>query len=151
MEKWRWWWLRTWTISLVTPKIKRRSRGSPLSLKESLGDMGDDNYYTGVPTLSEADEPQTTEGGEYILKFPYREAAGALMWTAKMAYPDIACVVRTVARLWENPGLAQDKKPLLKGIQYLIHTNEWGITYGEQGCELSMEASTDSEFWGLPG
>ena len=28
----------------------------------------------------------------------------------------------------------------------MLHTKEWGITAGEQGCELSMEASTTRNF-----
>ena len=39
-------------------------------------------------------------------KFPYREALGALMWTATMTRPDIAYAVRAVARFW-NPVQAQ--------------------------------------------
>ena len=38
-----------------------------------------------------------------MLKFPYREAVGALMWTATMAWPEIACAVRAVARFWKQP------------------------------------------------
>ena len=41
-----------------------------------------------------------------MLKFPYREASGALMWTTTITRPDIAWAVRAVARFW-NPGLAQ--------------------------------------------
>ena len=57
---------------------------------------------SGVPTLSQADEPQT-------LKFPCREAVGSLMWVATMTRPDIASAVRTVARFCENPGLAHKR------------------------------------------
>ena len=32
------------------------------------------------------------------------------------------------------------------GIHYLLHANEWGITFGEQGCGLSMEVSTTGNF-----
>ena len=78
-------------------------------------------------------------------KFPYREAVGALMWTATMIRPDIACAVRAVARFCENPGPAH-KKAVMKIFQYLIHTKEWEITYGGQGCGLCMEAYTDSDF-----
>ena len=53
--------------------------------------------------------------------FPYREAAGALMWTATMTRPDIACAVRAVARFCENPGPAH-KKAVMKILQYLLHT-----------------------------
>ena len=78
-------------------------------------------------------------------KFPYREAVGALMWTATMTRPDIACAVRAVVRFCESPGPAH-KKAVTKIFQYLLHTKEWGITYGGQGCGLCMEAYMDSDF-----
>ncbi|CAN0435295.1 unnamed protein product, partial [Ascophyllum nodosum] len=78
-------------------------------------------------------------------KFPYREAVGALMWTATMTRPDIACAVRAVARSCKNSGPAH-KKAVMKIFQYLIRTKEWEITYGGQGCGLCMEAYTDSDF-----
>ena len=68
-----------------------------------------------------------------------------LMWTATMTLPDIACAVRAVARFCENPGPAH-KKAVTKILQYLLHTKEWGITYGGQGCGLCMQAYTDSDF-----
>ena len=99
---------------------------------------------SGVPTLSKLDEPRNPEEKEEMIKFPYREAAGALMWTATMARPDIACV-RAVARFCENSGPAH-KKAVMKILQCLLHTKEWGITYGEQDCGLCIEAYTDSDF-----
>ena len=103
-----------------------------------------------MPTLSKADEPRNPEEEEEMRKFPYRKAVGALMWTATMTRPDIACAVRAVARFCENPGPAH-KKAVMKIFQYLLHTKEWGITYCGQGCGLCMEAYTDSDFWSLPG
>ena len=100
---------------------------------------------SGVPTLSKADEPQNPEEKEDTRKLPYREAAGALMWTATMTRPDITCAVRAVARFCENPRPAH-KKAVMKILQYLFHTKEWGITYSGQGCGLCMEAYTDSDF-----
>ena len=76
---------------------------------------------SGVPTLSKADEPRNPEEKEEIRKFPYREAVGALMWTATMTWPDIACAVRAVARFCENLGPAH-KKAVMKIFQYLLHT-----------------------------
>ena len=38
---------------------------------------------------------------EYMLKFLYPEAAGALMWTATIIQSDITCAVRAVARFWK--------------------------------------------------
>ena len=68
---------------------------------------------SGVPTLSKADEPRNPEEKEELRKFPYREAVEALMWTATMTRPDIACAVRAVARFCENPGPAH-KKAVMK-------------------------------------
>ena len=62
-----------------------------------------------MPTLSKADEARNPEEKEEMRKFPYREAVGALMWTATMTRPDIACAVRAVARFCENPGPAHKK------------------------------------------
>ena len=98
-----------------------------------------------VPTLSKADEPRNSEEKEEMRKFPYREAVGALMWMATMTRPDIACAVRAVARFCENPGPVH-KKAVMKILQHRLHTEEWGITYGEQGCGLCTEAYTDSDF-----
>ena len=57
-----------------------------------------------------------------MLKFLYREAGGALMWTATITRPDIACAVRAVAGFIKNTGLAH-KKALLKVMYYLFRTN----------------------------
>ena len=76
---------------------------------------------SGVPTLSKADEPKNSEEKEEMREFPYREAMGALMWTATMTRPDIACTVRAVARFCENSGPAH-KKAVMKILQYLLHT-----------------------------
>ena len=100
---------------------------------------------SGVTTLSKADEPQNPEEKEEMRKFAYRKAVGALMWTATMTRPDIACAVRAVARFCENPGPAH-KKEVMKILQFLLHTKEWGITYGGQSCGLCMEAYRDSDF-----
>ncbi|CAM9245554.1 unnamed protein product, partial [Ascophyllum nodosum] len=100
---------------------------------------------SGVPTLSKADEPQNAEEEEEMRKFPYRKAVGALMWTATMTRSDIACAIRAVGRFCENPGPAHNKA-VMKILQYLLHTKEWGITYGGQGCGLCVEAYTDSDF-----
>ena len=84
---------------------------------------------SGVPTLSKADELRNPEKKEEMRKLLYREAGGVLMRTVTMTRPDIACVVRAVARFCENPGPAH-KKAVIKILQYLLHTKEWGITYG---------------------
>ena len=52
-----------------------------------------------VPTLSNADELQTSEEKGDMSEFSYRKIVGALMWPAVMTRPDIACGVRTMARV----------------------------------------------------
>ena len=47
---------------------------------------------SGVPT-------RNPEGIEEMMKFPYREAVGAPMWTATMTRLDIACAVRAMANV----------------------------------------------------
>ena len=100
---------------------------------------------SGVPTLSKADESRNPEEQEEMRKLPYREAVGALMWTATMTRSDTTCTVRAVARFCENPGPAH-KKAVMEILQYLLHTKEWRITYGGQGCGLCMGAYTDLTF-----
>ena len=91
---------------------------------------------SGVSTLSKADEPRNQDE---------KEEMRALMWTATMTRPDIACAVRAMARFCENPGPAH-KKAVMKILQYILHTKEWGITYGGQACGLCMEAYSDLDF-----
>ena len=75
---------------------------------------------SGVPTLSKVDEPQIPEEKVETLKFRYREAVRALMWTATMTLPDFACAVRAVARFYENPGLAHKKTALKVCLGYSV-------------------------------
>ena len=56
------------------------------------------------------------------------------------------CVRRTRCDpVLQNPGPAH-KKAVMEILQYLLHTQEWEITYGGQDCGLCMEAHTDSDF-----
>ena len=102
---------------------------------------------SGVPTLSKLDKLQASEEKESIVKIPYREAVEARMWTVTTTRPYIACAVRAVTGCCEDPGLAHDKKALLKVMHYLFLTKKWRFTYyGGQGYRFNMEAYTDSDF-----
>ena len=69
--------------------------------------QGGHQLLRGCQPFLQVNESQTPEEEEEdMLKLPYREAFGALMWTATMTRPDIACAVRAVAKFW-NPGLTQ--------------------------------------------
>ena len=75
----------------LTPQRVRGLRGTfklpgrPILYVESMVKRFDVKKATkipaasGVPTLSKADEPRNPEEKEYVRKFPYREAVGALM------------------------------------------------------------------------
>ena len=93
---------------------------------------------SGMPTLSKADEPRNPEEKEKMRNFPYREAVGALMWTATMTRPAIACAVRAAARFCEKPGPAH-MKAVMKILQYLLRTKEWGITYSRQAVDSAWK------------
>ena len=93
---------------------------------------------SGVPTLSKADEPQNPEEKEEMRKFPYREVVGALMWTATMTRPDIACTVHAVARFCENPGPAH-KKAVMKILQHLFTRNNGGLRTVDKGVDSAWK------------
>ena len=57
--------------------------------------------YSRVPALSKRTSRKLQRRKGDMLKFPYREAIGALMWTETTIRPDIACAVRAVARFWK--------------------------------------------------
>ena len=75
------------------------------------------------------------------MKSPYREAVGAVMWTASMKRPDIGCAVRAVARFWVpwTGALLNDGDV---GHNHLLRTKKWATTFREQDCGLSTKAST---------
>ena len=84
-----------------------------------------------------------------MLKFPYRDAIGRLMWTSTMTRPDIGCVVRTVAgsvKLWT---VAQRS-----GVEgRAIPAPHEGM--GNQSCTGSSAIDSEwrrhgLEFWSLP-
>ena len=121
-----------------------------LGQKFKLKDMGDTGYYMDCH-ITKNRKARELKLDQYLYvesmakRFPYREAVGALMWTATMTRPDIACDVRAVARFCKNAGPAH-KKAVMKILQYLLHTKEWGITYGGQDCGLCIEAYASLDF-----
>ena len=78
--------------------------------------------------LSVADSPTTDEDRENMLKFPYRQAVGSLIWLASGTRPDIAYAVSQVARFNANPGIAH-WKAVVKIFRYLQGTINMGIKY----------------------
>ena len=54
------------------------------------------------------------------------------MWTSTLTRPNLSSAVCTVAKSFENLGMAQSKAAI-KILQYVRRTPERGITYGEDG------------------
>ena len=67
----------------------------------------------GYQPFLQVNKPQTPKEEVDMFKFPYWEAMGALMSTAMITRPDIACAVRAVARFCKNPRPAH-KKAVMK-------------------------------------
>ena len=93
---------------------------------------------SGAPTLSKADEPRNPKEKEEMRTFPYREAVGALMWTASMTRPDIACAVRAVAKFCGNPGRAH-KKAVMKILQYSFTRKNGGLRTVDRAVDSAWE------------
>ena len=103
---------------------------------------------SGVPTLSQSGWI-ANPGAKEDVKFPYREAVGALVWMTTMIQSDIAAQYV----LW--PGSTLDwriKKALLKIIYYLFTRRESG---GSRMVSRAMNSAwrrpRAQTFWSLPG
>ena len=100
-------------------KARKLKLGKYLYVKSMVERFGLNNASripasSGVPTLSKANESQAQEEEENMLTFPYQKVLGALMRTATMTPPDIACAVRAVATFYENPRPAHGEKVVFK-------------------------------------
>ena len=83
-----------------------------------------------LPTtaLSISDSPTTDEEKEMMLKFPYRQAVGSLLWLAGGTRPDISYSVSQVARFNANPGI-EHWKAVVKLFRYLQGSINMGIKF----------------------
>ena len=78
--------------------------------------------------LTMSDSPITPEDKESMLKFPYRQAVGSLLWLAGGTRPDISYSVSQVARFNANPGL-EHWKAVVKIFRYLQGSITMGIKF----------------------
>ena len=78
--------------------------------------------------LSTVDCPKTEEEKEAMVKFPYRQAIGSLLWLAGGTRPDLSYAVAQVARFSSNPGIVH-WKAIVKIFRYLQGTINLGIKY----------------------
>ena len=84
------------------------------------------------------------EEGEPGGDWPYREAAGSLMWLSTMTKPDICNAVRAVARHSHNP-TERHWKAGLKIMEYLHGTSFFGLTF-VRGSGLDLNACSDADY-----
>jgi len=78
--------------------------------------------------LTTADSPSLEEDREAMLKFPYRQAVGSLIWLTSGTRPDISYAVSQVARFSSNPGIIHWKANV-KIFRYLQGTINLGIKF----------------------
>ena len=78
--------------------------------------------------LSLNDSPTTDDEKEQMIKFPYRQAVGSLLWVASGTRPDISYSVSQVARFNSNPGIIH-WKAIVKIFRYLQGTINLGIKF----------------------
>jgi len=78
--------------------------------------------------LTTADCPTTETEKEEMLKFPYRQAVGSLIWLSSGTRPDISYAVAQVARFSANPGIVH-WKAVVKIFRYLQGTIKLGIKF----------------------
>jgi len=90
--------------------------------------------------------PKTEEERGEMLKYPYRELVGKLMYLATCTWPDIAFTVRELTKFMSNYGCEhwQAAKHLLR---YLQGTRSLGIIYGHKDEAFPLfKGFTDSDW-----
>ena len=102
---------------------------------DSLVERFDIKYKSQIPASIEFDlgpKRSDKKDGDW----PYKQAVGGFLWISGMARPDIASVVRAVARHAHNPA-ARYWKAVRKIIAYLKGTKDLGVVF-RRGGELKL-------------
>ena len=76
--------------------------------------------------------------------WPYKQAAGGLLWISGMTRPDIASTVRAVARHAHNPA-ARHWKVVRKIVAYLKATKDLGVVF-RRGGDLKLSLFADADY-----
>jgi len=97
-------------------------------------------------SLTIKDCPSLDEEVKEMMKIPYREALGSLIWLQVAIRPDLAFTVGLLARFVHNPG--KEHWRALKYIMgYMKGTIGYRITY-QAGGDLNPIGYVDSDFAG---
>lgn len=81
---------------------------------------------------------------ETVVKFPYREAIGSLLFLCSVSRPDIAYAVNILSRYINNPS-QQHVNAVKRVIRYLVNTKNVCIRYGESNDLIGY---SDADFAG---
>ena len=92
--------------------------------------------------LTTEQSPTSTAEHAMMRNKPYREAVGALNWTALTTCPNITFAVTTVTRFAANPGPAH-WEAVKQIFHYLSGMHDLWLTYGETKQALEGYANTD--------
>ena len=109
----------------------------------------------GAKPLSKNNAPQTEAETEEMRvtpdRVPYREAVGALMWTAMMTRLDVVYAAHQLGKFNDNPGPVH-WRTAKRALQYPWRTKDVGITYGgtPRSC-TKLSAWVDADFATCPG
>lgn len=102
-----------------------------------------------VPTaiIKEGDESKKLPSGDYMKKFPYRQAVGALMYPMTGSRPDIAYAVGVLLRTLDNP-TGEDWTRAKRVFRYLQGTKDFPIIYKSGLKKGVLETYSDAEHGG---
>jgi hypothetical protein len=97
----------------------------------------------GGTKLTQAMSPTTEEEKRSMMKIPYREAVGSLLYAAIGTRPDIAHAVNECARHVSDPG-QQHWQAVKRIMRYLVGTTNNGLVYKANGTISDMKISMDT-------
>lgn len=113
----------------------------------------DDAKPTSVPLaahfrLSSTQSPDTIEDKEQVMKVPYANAIGSIMYAMVCTRPDISHAVSVTSRFMGNPG-KEHWQAVKWVLRYLKGTQETGLVYC-RGSDTSQQVQgfVDSDYAG---
>ena len=116
-------------------KMKGVMKMTQTAFVDSMVDHFDIRYETQTPRFIEFDlGPKRTH--EKVGDWPCKQAVGGLLWISRMTRPDIASVVRAVARHAHNSA-TQHWKAVRKIFVYLKATKDLGVVF-RRGGDLTL-------------
>jgi hypothetical protein len=131
--------------------IERSARGIKLSLRsyidKVLKKFGMDSAKPQATPCAKRPEPRA-EHEEQVSVADMREAIGTLLYLARMARPDIACVIGQLARFQTDPG-REHMVAIKRVLRYLKGTRDAHLFFpAASKPELQLQGYSDSDYAG---